>query len=204
MQGVRAVSCSLFLVICLFIFHHFAAVVQAKVGVGISTGKIMVDEQLKAGQIYNLPSVTIFNTGDVPSTYDLSVAYHELQSELQPAANWFVFDPSFFSLDPGQGKEVKIQLHLPLQVQPGFYFAYLEGSPVSQSSAGETRVGIAAASKIYFEVVPANFFESVYYRLRSLHDLYHPWPQRAMYGLLLLLLLYVFRKFFRIEINLKK
>ncbi len=72
----------------LFLFFAFFLIVPqafANLGVGVGTGKIVVDEQLKPGMIYQLPSFSVINTGDIASDYSVGVAYHEGQEELQPA-----------------------------------------------------------------------------------------------------------------------
>lgn len=61
----------------------------ARLGVGVGTGKITVDEDLKAGSIYAVPPVTILNTGDEPSDYELLITYHSDQQEIWPDKEWF-------------------------------------------------------------------------------------------------------------------
>jgi len=150
--------------------------VFAKMGVGVGTGTIQVDEPLKPGVIYNLPSVTVFNTGDEPSEYSIAIEYRENVPELRPAKEWFSFEPLKFHLEPGQTQPVQIKLTLPVKgVKPGDYFAFLSAFPVQETEAGVTTIGIAAASKLYFTVAPANIFQAVYYRFISLYSRYHPW-----------------------------
>lgn len=182
----------------------YASQVVAKVGVGVGTGKIIVDQELKPGLIYELPSLTVFNTGDVESEYTVSVAYHEQQPEMRPESAWLIFNPQTFLLKPGEAQEVNIQLNLPIKTEPGDYFAYIEGSPLVAGERGGTKVGVAAATKLYFQVVPSTTWEGIYYRVLSLLKLYHPWPQRAAYALGVVAALFLFQKFFKIQINLKK
>ena len=130
----------------------------ANIGVGVNTGKIQVDEKLKAGMIYKLPSITVINTGDEPADYETTIAYHQDQPELRPGQNWITFTPQKFHLDPGKGQLVEIKINLPIKIEPGNYFAYLEGHPIATVQKGNTVLGVAAASKLYFTVVPANVF----------------------------------------------
>jgi hypothetical protein len=190
-----------FLLLGVFIFPNQLI---AKVGVGVGTGKIVIDQNLKSGSIYDLPPLTVFNTGDVATEYRVEAAYHEQQPELKPSREWFSFTPNKFSLQPGEAQEVKIQLHLPVKTEPGTYFAYLESSPVATGESGNTRVGIAAAAKLYFQVTPSTFWEGLYYRGLSLWSLYQPWTSRVAYGLGLVAVLFLFKKFFHVQINLKK
>jgi hypothetical protein len=179
-------------------------VALARIGVGIGTGKIQVDDKLKPGMIYKLPSLSILNTGDESSQYRVNVAYHEKQPELQPPQEWFIFTPETFQLEPGEGKTVDVKLNLPVKAKPGDYFAYLEGRPIKTAQVGVTTVGVAAAAKLYFTVIPADFIHGVYYKLVSFWKVYAPWPKRGaiLAGIIVALLLC--KKFFHIQINLKK
>ena len=98
---------------------------------------------------------------------------------------------------------VEIKLNLPLRMEPGDYFAYLEARPVMDSKSGVS-IGIAAAAKLYFTVVPANIFQGIYYKLLSFWKIYAPWPKRVAITLLIVVLLIIFKKFFNINLKVKK
>lgn len=181
-----------------------AFVAFAALGVGIGTGKITVEEKLKPGTIYELPSLVILNTGDEPSEYKVGVAYHQDQPQIAPPKEWFSFYPETFQLNPGEAKEVKIKLNLPIKTKPGDYFAYLEGSPTRTSTGGTTSVGIAAAAKLYFSVAPANFIQGLYYRIASFWKIYTPWTNIAATALFVVLLVKLFGKKFNIQFSVKK
>jgi hypothetical protein len=191
----------LFLVIAFLLSPSY---LFARVGVGVGTGKIQVDEQLKPGVIYQLPSLTVLNTGDESSDYIVSIAYHQGLPQLRPAKEWFIFSPKEFHLDPGEVKNVDIKLNLPLKMEPGDYFAYLEAQPAKSSDTGNTSIGVAAAAKLYFTVVPASFLQGAYYKVISFLKVYAPWPQRISFGLGLILVLDMFKKYFNFQVDLKK
>ncbi|MBI2414887.1 hypothetical protein HYV31_03600 [candidate division WWE3 bacterium] len=176
----------------------------ARIGVGIGTGKIQIDEKLKPGIIYELPPLNVLNTGDEVSDYEVAVAYHEKQSQLMPPEAWFIFEPQRFSLEPNAGSTVTVKLNLPLKTIPGDYFAYLEAHPTKKAENGNTSIGVAAAAKLYFTVEPANIIEGMYYRAISYWKIYQPWSSRfaVLAGIVLALIL--FKKFFNIQINIKK
>lgn len=177
----------------------------AAIGVGVGTGKIVVNDILKPGQIYILPSLTVLNTGDETATYKVSISYHEQQPELRPAENLFQFSPESFELAPGDAKVVGIKLNLPLKIEPGKYFAYLEASPdATTSTTSGTSVGVAAAAKLYFEIAPANVFQAIYYKLASLWVLYSPWTLRGTIFIGLIIIILLLRKFLNINISLRK
>lgn len=193
------------IVICLFLCLPF--LVMAKVGVGIGTGKIVVDQDLKPGLIYTLPSVVVLNTGDVASNYEVSIEHRENQTEFKPGKEWFSFTPEIFYLEPGGQQTVDIKLSLPVKgVQPGDYFAFLSAHPVKSSDAQGTTVGVAAATKVYFTVLPANFLTGIYYRLTSLLATYSPYSYIILIVVGLAFLITIFRKLFafNIGVSLKK
>lgn len=187
----------------LFLFL-FAGVTFAKIGVGVGTGKIRVTDKLKPGTIYQLPSLSVVNTGDQPSDYDVGISYHEKQKQLEPPEGWFIFTPKRFHLNPGKVQVVNIKLNLPIRIEPGDYFAYVEGRPAQKSTNGITSIGIAAAAKLYFTVVPGSFVEGIYFKLVSLWQVYAPWPQYILIGLGAIIVILLVKKFFHVEVNLKK
>lgn len=193
-----------FIFIVVFLFLLLPNTVFAKIGVGVGTGKIQVEDKLKPGIIYELPSLTVLNTGDEESDYEVNVSYHEKQPQLQPPQDWFIFSPQKFHLEPGKSQTVTIKLNLPVRTEPGEYFAYLEGHPFKKSVSGNTTIGVAAAAKLYFTVIPGNFLEGIYYKIASSWKVYSPWPQRALIGTVIIVLAIFFKKFFNIQIGLKK
>lgn len=178
--------------------------VLATIGVGIGTGKIQIDEKLKPGIIYELPPLTVINTGDEESDYEINVSYHENQEQEKPLQNWFIFSPAKFNLEPKQVQLVKNKLNLPLKLRPGQYFAYLEARPLKRDTTANSVIGIAAATKLYFEVVPANLISSIYYKVEAFWKIYQPWTSRVALILGLIVLILILRRFIKIEINFKK
>jgi len=172
-----------------------------KIGVGVGTGKIQMDEPLKPGSIYTIPPITVFNTGDEASNYQIGVEGRTNIPEIIPNENWFVFEPEIFYLEPGQSQLVQPKIVLPIKgVKPGDYFAFLIASPVQDFKGGRTSIGVAAATKLYFTVVPANIFQAIYYRFLSLYARYHPWSTIILVITLLSIFITVFRKKFKIQI----
>jgi len=190
--------------IVLFLFSLFLrSPVLARLGVGVGTGKITVDEILKPGTIYKLPPLTVFNTGDEVATYEAAITYHEKQPEHKPLESWFTFSPPNFDLNPGQAQRVEIKLNLPVKTIPGKYFAYLEGHPLKSVETGVTSIGVAAAAKLYFEVAPANFLEGIFYRALSFITTNAPWTYVAIGFIALVNLVLLIRRFVKINISVK-
>ena len=191
----------IFVLVFLFLFPSFAL---ANIGVVVGTGKIVVDDKLVPGMIYKLPSLTVMNTGDEPSDYEAGISYLETQKELRPSREWFSYNPQKFYLEPGQAKSVEVTLSLPLKTEPGPYFAFLEGFPSKKAdSGGGASIGVAAAAKLSFTVVPANIITAIFYKITSFFKVYSPWPQRVIIVIVALIVLNFLRKNFNIEINKK-
>jgi len=177
--------------------------VFASVGVGVNIGKIQIDEPLKPGGIYSFPSIGVINTGDEPGDYELAVTYHQDQPELRPAQEWFSFSPSQFHLEPGASQSVAVKLSLPMKVKPGDYFAYLEAHPIIKAGPGTT-IGVAAATKTYFTVVPANIWQAIYYKIQSFLVIYAPWTYVVLAIVLTAVIITIIRKFFAFQIAIRR
>ena len=186
----------------------FPLIAFARIGVGVGTGKIQVDQELKAGLIYTLPPFSVINTGDEPASYKVFVQHRENQPELVAAPEWFTLSPQTFTLQPGKVQTVRVKLNLPIQgVKPGDYFGLLTAQPdLPAVTAGGTSIGVAAASKLYFTVAPANIFEGIYYRAVSLLHLWSPGSYIVLGVVILSLLAVILRRFvsFNFGINIKK
>jgi len=181
----------------LLIFPVFAL---AKIGVGIGTGKIVLDQPLKPGLIYTLPILTILNTGDEPSMYGVSITHRENQPEMNPPLTWFSFSPSTFRLEPGKAQQVQVKLSIPIKgAKPGNYFVFLEGHPIKAVATGGTTIGVAAAAKLYFTVDSANIFTGLYYRIVSLLTIYTPWSYVVLAIIVVAMLILLIRKYFSLN-----
>lgn len=190
-----------FLVVACF---WYSPKVLARTGVGVGTGKIFVEEDLNPGTIYELPSLSVLNTGDVSSDYKVGIEYHQDQEQLPPPREWFKFDPPNFHLDPGGVQQVKIMLNVPVKAVPGDYFAYLEGSPIKSAVSGETSIGIAAAAKLYFTIAPANLIQGIYYRIITFWQNNDTVMNTLTFGLLAIVLFRFLKKYFKVSVTVNK
>lgn len=160
----------------------------ASIGVGVGTGKIEVKEEIKPGGIYELPAITVLNTGTEPATYNFHVAYNETQPEKKPKESWFKFSSTEFSLQPGESKLINTTLEMPVTTEPGNYFAYLEARPKETASQGSATIGVAAATKLSFKVVPANAALGIFYRLLYWYKRLAPWSTIFVVTLILIVI----------------
>ena len=186
------------------VFSLFSATaVFAKIGVGIGAGEMRLTEPVKLGGIYDLPSVRIFNTGDETTTYGMNVAYHQDYQQLRPKQEWFSFNPATFTIEPGKSQEVRITMLVPLKAEPGDYFSFIESGPIAKDKPG-TSVGIAAATKLFFTLVPANIFQAIGFRLSSFFATYSPWSWIGFGVIVFLAIVFLIRRFFSFNMALKR
>ena len=190
----------LFIIISLILFP---CLIFASIGVGVSIGKIEIDKPLTPGEIYNFPSIGVINTGDQPGEYEMAVTFHQDQPEQMPDETWFNFTPALFHLEPGKSQNVAITLSLPLKMNPGDYFAYLEAHPVIEPGPGAS-IGVAAATKAYFSVVPANLWQAIVYRVSSFLNIYSPWTYVVLSVIAGAIIITAFKRFFSFQIGIKR
>lgn len=193
----------LFFTTIIFSVFIFSPNANAKVGVGMGAGKIRVSEPVKLGGIYELPSIRVFNTGDEITTYSMNIAFHQDKHELRPSKEWFSFKPSTFTVKPNESQEISIKMTVPLETEPGDYFAFIESGPVPTNAQG-TSVGIAVATKLYFKLIPANIFQAMTYRVSSFFDSYSPVSWIFLGVVIFIILIVIIRKFFSFNIAIKK
>lgn len=173
------------------------------IGVGVGTGKIVVKDILKPGVIYNLPIFTVLNTGDEPSDYAVEITTDLNQPQLKPLNEWFSFSPARFHLEPKKSQPVVITLTLPMKIEPGDYFGYVDAHPVVEAGPG-TSVGISAASKLYFSVAPANLWQAIIFRISSFWARYTPWNWVILATVLGAIIIVSFKRRFAFQIGIRK
>jgi len=189
--------------VALTLFLFFASDLMAKVGVGMGAGEIRVTEEIKPGGIYSLPSLRVFNTGDETTTYGMNIAYHQDNPQLRPQKSWFTFTPATFTIEPGESQEIQVQMTVPVKIDPGEYFAFVESGPVSEGGAG-TSVGVAVATKLYFTAVHANIWEAMVYRLSSFLTTYAPWSYVGLGVVIVFVIGFILVRFFSFNVSVKR
>jgi hypothetical protein len=172
---------------------------QASVGVGISPGIIRVDRQLLPGQHYNLPSVQVMNTGTEASDYEMEIARMAEQQELEPPAEFIVMSPTHFHLEPGASQTVSLSLSIPVKAKPGDYLGYIEAHPVAE--VGGVSVGVAAATKLYFTIKPANVFVGVINAIGNFFTRTAPTSYIVLGVVVVGLAVYFLRRYIRVDIR---
>lgn len=192
-------------ILFLLSFNSFPVLINAEtIGVGVGTGRIVLDQPVKPSLSYDLPSIAVFNNGDVQSDYEMTVQYNEIQPEQKPPASWITFSPRTFNLEPGKVQQVDIVLQPEYSAKPGSYFAYLEARPLKKDESGQASVSVAAATKFHFEVIPSNFFMRIYYALFAFWVTYKVFIIPVILIVLIILLVLILKKYLKIEVKRKK
>ena len=177
-------------------------VAVAKVGVGVGLGKVNIDESLKPGGIYKLPTLPVLNTGDEAGDYEVEVTYLTDQPELRPAADWFTFSPNQFHLAADSSQPVEVSLTLPVNARPGNYFAFLEAHPIT-TGEGVT-IGVAAATKLNFTIKPSGILGASIERVRSFFTTTSPTSYVILGIIIAIVLIGIIRHYLSFNISLKK
>ena len=184
------------------LFLFLVPLIYASVGVGVGTGKISLDKALKPGLTYDLPPITVYNTGDEPSNYYVSTEFSTKEGKLESNKEWYVFTPKKFYLEPNETQIIEIKLRIPIKGSiPGDYFAYLTAQPEKSMDQGSASVGVAAATKLYFTVSPANIFQAIFYIISDFVVRYKPWSIIIPLLLLLFILWKFLKKKFKIQVT---
>jgi len=181
-----------------------AADIQAQLGVGIMPGIIRVDEPLLPGGRYNLPSLQVINTGSEASDYEVELAVMAEQEELQPPADFIIFSPTAFHLEPGANQVVSLSLDIPVKAKPGDYLAYVEAHPVATGGGGGMQIGVAAATKLYFTVKPANVFVAITNSIANFFARTAPVSYIALGVIVLGLVVFFLRRRIRVDIRIAR
>ncbi len=142
-------------------------------GVALNLGKVEVTDGLLAGGSYRLPVFGVRNPGSERTTYRMVVSYVRNQKRLEPPKEWFAFQPSEFSLRPGEARRVQVGIHLPTDSDPGDYETLLGAQIVTEAKG--VQVGAAAASRVSFTVEPSSALEAWWLKAREFFSEYSPW-----------------------------
>jgi hypothetical protein len=181
----------------------FQGAAQAAKGVSINVGSVAVDDVLYPGRSYHLATIAVRNTGTDTDDYTFSFIYAEGQEELRPDASWLVLQPETVTLEPGEQAAIRVGLRLPVKVRPGEYFAFLTAHPVLPAE-GAVAVGVAAAARLRFEVVPASFIQGLMFRAGDWFAKNAPWSYLLAGAAALSLLWTVVRRKFAVSVQVRR
>jgi hypothetical protein len=140
--------------IALLLLLSFPLTATASVGVGIQAGPVRLGSVAHAGQSYSLPPVYVVNTGTKTETVSLRVERlsHGPGRAVPPA--WIQVAGHGVQLQPHQSARIPLQLVLPDDAQRGRYLSDIVAAVTGTISVGQANLGVAAATKLVFSVVP--------------------------------------------------
>lgn len=183
----------------------FPLCAQSRVGVGAGTGKINLGIKLLPGETYDLPTIIFANTGNEKSEYKISLQKTAEVGKINLPEEWIQFEPKRFTLAPKESQIVKIKIRLPINIDSGEYLGYIKCSPVSsEASIGNTSIGIAAATKITFTILPKNIWQKTTQKASIFWKKYSILVFIASILIVIAIILIFFRKTFRLNFKLEK
>jgi hypothetical protein len=146
----------------------------ATLGVGTTTPRIVIDQDVYPGGVYRLPPIPAINTGTELEVIKVFVDRASKQTELYADPRWFAISPTAATVGPGTAAPFDSVLTLPLVVAPGTYQALVVAQPFDPTANG-SRPNIEVGTKVVFRVVPSNWFMAVLWRIYGLFMLWSPW-----------------------------
>lgn len=139
------------LALALTLFLFSAAVIYARVGVGISIPSRLEMGTVKPNKLYDITEAYVINTGDQFTCYQMGVTYHQDQPEKRIPRDWVIYEPSTFCLEAGAIELIDIDLKVNPKTKideglGGDYFSYVEACTYAGS------IGACAGTKLYLSI----------------------------------------------------
>lgn len=152
----RKLMAPLAVLIALLLLLGFPLAAEASVGVGIQAGPVRLGSVAHAGQSYSLPPVYVVNTGTEAETVSLRVERlsHGRGRAVPPA--WIQVSGHGVQLQAHQSATIPLQLVLPEDAQRGRYLSDIVATVTGTISVGQANLGVGAATKLVFSVVPGS------------------------------------------------
>ena len=122
-------------------------VAMASVSIGLSAPRLFDLGTVHPNRVYDVGKVTVVNTGDAYGCFKMNVSYLQDQEGLRTPADWILYTPSNFCLEPKTTQVVDIKLYPHKPFKRGRYFNYLEAC----TDFGNN-VGACVATKLYFSL----------------------------------------------------
>jgi hypothetical protein len=158
----------------LCLFASCPAIAGATIGVGTTTPRIVIDQDVQPGGIYRLPAIPVINTGTERSDFRVFVDRASKQSQLFADPRWITVSPGTVSIEASQSALINATIQVPLTVRPGEYQALIVAQPLVPGASADTP-NVQVGTKVVFRIVQSNVLVALYWRIRSLADLWAPW-----------------------------
>jgi hypothetical protein len=138
----------------LIVLLAIPATAQASIGVGIQAGPVRLGAAAHPGGSYALPPVYVVNTGTQPEALTVRIERVSSGPGRPVPASWVHASGSAVRLSHNQGTRIPLQLVLPATAPPGQYLTDVVVRGSASVSDGGANLGVAAATKLQFRIVP--------------------------------------------------
>jgi hypothetical protein len=171
----------------------------AAIGVGTTTPEIVIDQDVQPGGIYRLPAIPVINTGTVRSDFKVFADRASQQSVHFADPKWITVAPKTISLEAGESGLVNATMKVPLRARPGEYQALLVAQPIALG-AGANTPNIQVGTKVMFRIAESNLLIGLYWRIRSLLEIWAPWSYIVLAAVTVLVLSFIIVRRYRVSL----
>ena len=175
----------------------------AAIGVGTTTPEIVIDQAVQPGGIYRLPAIPVINTGTVRSDFKVFADRASQQSVHFADPKWITVAPKTISLEAGDTGLVNATMKVPLRARPGEYQALLVAQPIALG-AGANTPNIQVGTKVVFRIAQSNLVIALYWRIRSLLEIWAPWSYIVLATLIVLPFSFFFVRRYRVSLVVRR
>jgi cobalamin biosynthesis Mg chelatase CobN len=125
----------------------------ADLGVGVTANALELPHALRPGNSYQLPTLTVVNTGSQAASYHLRIerlTKKNTATTIPPA--WITFSDPAFGLAPKDRASVVLRVSVPRSAQSGTYTSDVIATGTLPNAQSQAKAGAAAAAAINFTV----------------------------------------------------
>lgn len=170
----------------------------ASIGVGTTTPRIVIDQDVQPGGIYRLPVIPVINTGTERSDFKVFVDRASKQSELFADPRWIRVTPGTVSLEASRSALINATITVPFLARPGDYQTLIVAQPIVPG-ASANMPNVQVGTKVVFRIVQSNPWAALYWRIRSLLELWAPWSYIVLALLFVLPLAWYLARRYRVS-----
>ena len=127
---------------------------EASIGIGIQAGPVRLSGAAHPGGIYSLPRVLVVNTGTQTESVVIEVERVSPGRGLTVPPSWVREAGPTVSLAHDQSSRIPLRLVVPATAKAGSYVSDVIARGSAGLAAGSANLGVAAATKLEFTIVP--------------------------------------------------
>lgn len=149
----RLLAALLAVPIAFALLASFPVASKASIGVGVQAGPVRLGNVAHPGGSYALPSVYVVNTGTQTELVSVRIQRLSRGTGRPVPPSWIRAGPGV-QLAPRHAARVSLQLIVPGDAGTGEYLSDVVAYGSVRMSVGQANLGVAAATKLQFRVVP--------------------------------------------------